>query len=169
MNLPEVIQSGAIILRRLLPPRSAGCGRHRGLLGLLGSCLHLYGELPDEVSEEVLAAVLAELVQEEPVAQLALAQQVAQAPLPALVILVPNLEIVHILFIFIVFNDHLFIEQPKSDGVKEEYAERGEEADGGPHDQELVPEPQQEVDLLVNDVLQCQYQVFLSIIYCIIV
>ena len=48
---------------------------------------------------------------------------------------------------------HLFIEQPKSDGVKEEYAERGEEADGGPHDQELVPEPQQEVDLLVNDVL----------------
>ena len=53
----------------------------------------------------------------------------------------------------IVFTDHLFIEQPKSDGVKEEYAERGEEADGGPHDQELVPEPQQEVDLLVNDVL----------------
>ena len=53
---------------------------------------------------------------------------------------------------------HLFIEQPKSDGVKEEYTECGEEAEGGPHDQELVPEPQQEVDLLVNDVLQqCQY------------
>ena len=100
LNLPEVIQSGAIILRRLLPPRSAGCGRHRGLLGLLGSGLHLYGELPDEVSEEVLAAVLAELVQEEPVAQLALAQQVAQAPLPALVILVPNLETVHILLFY---------------------------------------------------------------------
>ena len=71
----------------------------------------------------------------------------------------PNLEIVRILlFEFSRYIFHLFIEQPKSDGVKEEYTERGKEADGGPHDQELVPEPQQEVDLLVNDVLQqCQY------------
>ena len=80
----------------------------------------------------------------------------------------PNLGIVCILlFEFSRYIFHLFIEQSKSDGVKEEYTERGEEADGGPHDQELVPEPQQEVDLLVNDVLQqCQCLVFLHIMLC---
>ena len=76
-----------------------------------------------------------------------------------------NLKIVRILlFEFSRYIFHLFIEQSKSDGVKEEYTECGEEAEGGPNDQELVPEPQQEVDLLVNDVLQqCQCLVFLHI------
>ena len=80
----------------------------------------------------------------------------------------PNLGIVCILlFEFSIYILHLFIEQSKSDGVNEECAERGEEAEGGPQDQELVPEPQQEVDLLVNDVLQqCQCLVFLHIMLC---
>ena len=60
-------------------------------LGFLGSELELYSELPDELSEEVLVAVLGELVHHKPVRDLTLGQDVLQALRHVLVILVTDL------------------------------------------------------------------------------
>ena len=60
-------------------------------LGLLGSQLEFDGELPDELSEEVLVAVLGELVHHEPVGHLAFGENILQTLCHVLVILVTNL------------------------------------------------------------------------------
>ena len=60
-------------------------------LGFLGPELELDGELPDELSEEVLVAVLGELVHHEPVRHLTLGQDVLQALGHVLVVLVSDL------------------------------------------------------------------------------
>ena len=60
-------------------------------LGFLWSQLQLDGELPDELSEEVLVAVLRELVHHEPVGHLTLGEDILQALRNVLVVLVTNL------------------------------------------------------------------------------
>ena len=61
-------------------------------LGFLGSELELDSELPDELSEEVLVAVLRELVHHEPVSHLAFGENVLQTLGNVLVVLVTNLQ-----------------------------------------------------------------------------
>ena len=60
-------------------------------LRFLGPELELDGELPDELSEEVLVAVLGELVHHEPVGHLAFGENILQALCHVLVVLVTNL------------------------------------------------------------------------------
>ena len=60
-------------------------------LRFLWSELQLDGELPDELSEEVLVAVLGELVHHEPVRHLTLGQDVLQALRHVLVVLMTDL------------------------------------------------------------------------------
>ena len=60
-------------------------------LRFLWSELQLDGELPDELSEEVLVAVLRELVHHEPVSHLAFGENVLQTLGNVLVVLVTNL------------------------------------------------------------------------------
>ena len=60
-------------------------------LGFLGSELELDSELPDELSEEVLVAVLGELVHHKPVRHLTLGEDVLQALRHVLVVLMTDL------------------------------------------------------------------------------
>ena len=60
-------------------------------LGFLWSQLQFDGELPDKLSEEVLVAVLRELVHHEPVSHLAFGENVLQTLGNVLVVLVTNL------------------------------------------------------------------------------
>ena len=58
----------------------------------LGLPLELAGQVLDELSEEVGAAVLAELVEHEPVAKMTLAQDVLETFVDAGVMTVPHLD-----------------------------------------------------------------------------
>ena len=59
--------------------------------GALGPELELDGELLDELPEEVGVAVLGELVEDEPVANLGLGEDVVEALPDVLIVLVANL------------------------------------------------------------------------------
>ena len=59
--------------------------------GALGPQLELNGELLDELPEEVGVAVLGELVEDEPVANLGLGEDVVEAFPDVLIVLVANL------------------------------------------------------------------------------
>ena len=61
-------------------------------LRFLWSELQLDGELPDELSEEVLVAVLGELVHHEPVRHLTFGENILQTLCNVLVVLVTNLS-----------------------------------------------------------------------------
>ena len=60
-------------------------------LGFLWSQLQFDGELPDKLSEEVLIAILRELVHHEPVRHLTFGENVLQTLCDVLVVLVTNL------------------------------------------------------------------------------
>ena len=62
-------------------------------LALLGLPLELQGKILDEFSEEVGVAILAELVQHEPVAQMTFAQDVFETFLDGGVMTVAHLDI----------------------------------------------------------------------------
>ena len=61
-------------------------------LGFLWSELQFDGELPDKLSEEVLVAVLGELVHHEPVSHLTFGENILQTLCDVLVVLVTNLQ-----------------------------------------------------------------------------
>ena len=61
-------------------------------LGPLGSQLQLYRQLSDELSEEVLVAVLRKLVHHEPVRNLTFGENILQTLCNVLVVLVTNLS-----------------------------------------------------------------------------
>ena len=69
-----------------------GTGWHALWLHPLWLPLELAGQLLDELSEEVGAAVLAELVEHEPVAKMTLAQDVLETFVDAGVMTVPHLD-----------------------------------------------------------------------------
>ena len=106
-------------------------------LGLLGPRLQLSGELFNELPEEVRVAVLGELVEHEPVAQLALGEDEVQRPRHVLVVLAADLA----------------VEEAVAHPVEHEGDQPVAEVEDGDGAEEHVPEPQHQVDLLVDDVL----------------
>ena len=110
-------------------------------------------QLADELAEEVGVAVLAQLVQHEPVANLekksvkeivmmeaadlALAEDVLKALPDVIVVLAP----------------HGLVEEAKADAVEHEGAQAVEEEDDGDGREDGIPPPEDEEDLLVDDVL----------------
>ena len=110
--------------------------RYRAL-GLLGPRFQLSGELFNELPEEVRVAVLGELVEHEPVAQLPLGEDEVQRPRHVLVILAADLA----------------VEEAVAHPVEHEGDQAVAEVEHGDGAQEHVPEPKHQVDLLVDDVL----------------
>ena len=110
--------------------------RYRAL-GLLGPRLQLSGELFNELPEEVRVAVLGELVEHEPVAQLPLGEDEVQRARHVLVILAADLA----------------VEEAVAHPVEHEGDQAVAEVEHGDGAQEHVPEPEHQVDLLVDDVL----------------
>ena len=110
-------------------------------------------QLSDELTEEVGVAVLAQLVQHKPVANLekksvkeilmmeaadlALAEDVLETFPDVIVVLAP----------------HGLVEEAEADAVEHEGAQAVEEEDDGDGGEDGVPPPQDEEDLLVDDVL----------------
>ena len=77
------------------------------------------------------------MIQHEPVSQLTLGQHILQTPLNIIIILATNLP----------------VEQTVADTVEHEGDESVAEVEEGDGAEEGVPEPEDEVDLLVDDVL----------------
>ena len=113
----------------------------------------LDGQLLDKLPVEVRVAVLRKLVEDKPVTQLSLREDICQALVDVLVILVPDLQTDYVVTLDCLAGTYCFVYQAKPDTLEEQSEDSVEQAEDRVGDKEGVPEPQHKVDLLVDYIL----------------
>ena len=115
--------------------------------------------MSDELSEEVRFAVLRQLVENKPVSYLPLGKNIFQAPPDVVIILTPDLMNMKNKRIKKDVTD-LPIEQTEANAMEEDSDESVAHVENRDRSKETIPEPENQVDLLVDDVLQIKEEIF---------
>ena len=118
----------------------------------------LNGQLLDKLPVEVWVAVFRKLVEDKPVPQLSLREDICQALLDVLVILVPDLKTDYVDTLYCLAGTYYFVYQAKPDTLKKQSEGSMEQAEDRVGHKEGVPELKHKVYFIIDYILGKQKQ-----------